>query len=158
MLIEIKEKRTSRIIVAGEYESVRDCLEKNRRGVCFESADLVGSDLVDANFAGSNLNGADLRYSNFAGSNLKGADLRYTDLAGIKGYANSHDIFSEIVSRQKVELFSDYEWVAIARIIIYRLCWDSIRMRFGDVMPIIFKKLADAGFGEWLEHWENGVG
>ena len=169
MLIEIKVRGTSRIIIAGEYESVKDCLEKNRRDVYFENADLIGSNLEGANLGGSNLIGANLgssnlRYSNLGGanlvgsnlqgSNLQGANLGNANLVGIKGYANSHDIFSEIVSRQEAELFSDSEWVAIAQIIIYKLCWGSIRKRFSNVIPIIFKKLADAGFGEWLEHWE----
>ena len=114
MKIEIKARFTDAVIISGDYESIRDCLEKNR-----------------------------------------GADLRDADLRGAKGYANSHDIFAEVIRRQRVELFSDAEWAAIAQITIHRLCWDSIQKRFNDIMPGIFKKLADAGFGEWLEYWNT---
>ncbi len=134
MKVEIKSRFTGKIIVSGDYLSIKDCLEKNR----------------GAYLRGADLGGADLR-----GADLRGADLRGAYLGGIKNYVNSHDIFVEVVKRQKVEIFLDAEWVAIAQITIHSLCWDSIRKRFSDVMPGIFKKLADAGFDEWLEYWNK---
>ncbi len=174
MKVEIKSRFTGKIIVSGDYLSIKDCLEKNRgaylrgadlggadlggadlggaylRGAYLRGADLRGADLRDADLRGADLGDADLR-----GADLRGADLRGAYLGGIKNYVNSHDIFVEVVKRQKVEIFLDAEWVAIAQITIHSLCWDSIRKRFSDVMPGIFKKLADAGFDEWLEYWNK---
>ena len=114
MTVEIKNRFTGNNIVSGEYESVKDCIDKNR-----------------------------------------GADLGGADLEGAKGYVNSHDYFIEAVRRQKVTLFAQAEWAAIAQIVIHRLCWDTIKKRFSNIMPSIFKKLADAGFDEWLKYWEE---
>lgn len=69
MKIEIKNRYTANIILCGEYESVKDCLEKNR------GADLGGADLWDANLEGADLRGAD----------LGGAYLGVADLRGAKG-------------------------------------------------------------------------
>ena len=93
--------------------------------------------------------------SDLSGSNLSFSNLSFSDLSGSKGYVGSHDIFQEAVRRQKVEVFVEAEWNAIAQIVIHRLCWDSIEKRFSDVMPHIFKVLADAGFKEWLEYWNT---
>ena len=125
MLVEIRSRTTrSSIILTGGYESIKDCLEKNR--------------------------GANLR-----GANLRGADFRGADIRDAKGYVNSHDVFAEAVRRQGIKEFVDAEWVAIAQITIHRLCWDSIEKRFPDVMPPIFTKLANAGFTEWMEYWND---
>jgi hypothetical protein len=43
MKIEIKNRFNRSIILCGEYESIKDCLEKNR------TADLSGADLSGAN-------------------------------------------------------------------------------------------------------------
>ena len=88
-------------------------------------------------------------------ANLDGANLHEVNLDGAKGYVNSHDIFQEVVSRQQVSVFTDAEWSAIAQITIHRLCWASIKKRFSAVMPHIFEVLAQAGFNEWLEYWDN---
>ena len=184
MKIEIKSRLTGKVIISEEHESIRDCLEKNR-GADLTDADLRGADLTGANLKGAYLRGANLRGANLGGAylggaylggaylrgaylggadlggaylrdaDLRGAYLRDADLRDAKGYVNSHDIFAEIIRRQRVDLFVEAEWVAIAQIIIHRLCWDSIRKRFSNVMPSIFKKLADAGFGEWLIYWEK---
>ena len=52
MKIEIKNRYTNAIILCGEYESVKDCLEKNR------GAYLEGAYLRGANLGGANLGGA----------------------------------------------------------------------------------------------------
>ena len=49
MKIEIKNRFNGSIILCGEYESIKDCLEKNK-----------GADLSMANLYGANLSGADL--------------------------------------------------------------------------------------------------
>jgi len=184
MKIEIKHKFTGSIIVSGDYESVKDCLEKNSGsdlsgadlrgadlygadlrgadlyGAHLSGADLRGSDLSGANLYGANLYGSDLSGANLYGSHLSGADLYGAnlygaDLSGAKNYRDSHDVFAESVRRQKVEVFTEAEWAAIAQITIHLLCWDSIKKRYSEVMPHIFKVLADDGFNEWLEFWES---
>ena len=129
MKIEIKSRFDGRIIVSGEYNSVKEACEKNR----------------DADLRGAYLGAADLR----------GAYLRGAYLGGAKEYQSSHDIFKEIIRRQPVSVFVEAEWSAIAQITIHRLCWDAIRKRFGKVMPHIFQILAGEGFDEWLKYWEN---
>ena len=199
MKIEIKHKSTGSIIISGEYESAKDCLERNRaadlRGANLGGADLKGADLGGANLGGANLGGAflegaflkgaflkgaDLRGANLEGANLggadlrgadlrganlggaflegaflKGADLRGANLKGITSYANSYDIFQEVIRYQPSSVFSEAEWSAIAQIIIHHLCWGAIKGRFADVMPHIFEILAQAGFKEWLAHWNT---
>ena len=179
MKIEIKSRFTGQVILSGKYKNMKDCLEKNRdanleganlgganlgganlegayfRGAYLGGANLEGAYLEGAYLGGANLGGANLKGANLEGAYLEGAYLGGANLEGAKGYAHSHDIFIEAVRKQKVEVFLDAEWVAIAQITIHRLCWDSIKKHFNDIMPSIFKKLADAGFGEWLEYWEN---
>ena len=60
MKIKIKDRYTEKIILCGEYESIKNCIEKNR----------------GANLEGANLGGANLRGANLEGANLRGANLR----------------------------------------------------------------------------------
>ena len=115
----IKNWWNDKIIVSGKYESIKDCLEKNR----------------DAD--------------------LRGADLRGANLIGAKGYLNSHEIFQEIIRRQKVETFTTKEWAAIAQIIIHTLCWDTIKKRFDKTAMSVFKKLSKTGFSEWVDKFKE---
>ena len=144
MEIEIRHRFTETIILSGNYDSVRDCLEKNR------GADLRGADLGGADVRGVYLRGVYLR-----GADLRGVYLRDADLRGAEGYQDSHEIFKEIVRRQKLEVFTETEWSAIGIITIHNLCWDSIKKRFGNVMGRVFEVLAKEGFTEWLEHWNS---
>jgi hypothetical protein len=92
MHIEIKRCDTGDIIVAGEYESIKDCLEKNKRTIRFYRADIIGANLSEANLSGANLSGAnligaDLREANLSeanlsGANLSGANLSWANLSG----------------------------------------------------------------------------
>ena len=138
MKIEIKHRWTQKVIVKGNYESIKDCLEKNR-GAYLRGADLRGADL----------RGADLR-----GAYLRGADLSGADLSGIKGYSDSHDIAAEIIRRQDIEVFTKAEWEVIGQISIHRFCCAEIKRRFNKVVPHIFQILAEAGFDEYLRFWE----
>jgi len=79
--IEIKNRFSDEIIISGKYESIKDCLEKNR------GAYLGGANLRDAYLGGADLRGADLRGADLGGANLRdaylgGADLRGADLRG----------------------------------------------------------------------------
>ena len=119
MKIEIKNRYTNAIILHGEYESIKDCLKKNR------------------------------------GANLEGAYLGDANLEGAKNYVSSHDFWLEIVRRQKVGDFTDKEWMIIGQIFTHRLCWDSIKEKYGKEAMPIFQKLSKAGFGEWEEKYEE---
>ncbi len=144
MKIEIKHRFTGQIILSGEYESIKDCLQKNR------GADLRGADL-----GGAYLRGADLGGAYLGGAYLGGADLRGVYLRDAEGYQNSHAIFAEAVRRQPITWFTDIEWSAIGEITIYSLCWDTIKKRFSGIIPHVFEILANAGFIEWLKYWNT---
>ena len=86
MHIEIKNRFSGEIIICGEYESIKDCLQRNR-GADLGGADLIGAYLIDANLRGANLIDANLRGANLIGAylidaNLGGADLGGADLGG----------------------------------------------------------------------------
>ena len=65
MEIEIKNRFTGSIILCGEYESIKECLEKNR------GADLRGADLEGADLEGAYLEGAYLRGADYNGEKLE---------------------------------------------------------------------------------------
>ena len=208
MKIEIKNRYTNKIILCGEYESVKECLEKNRTtnlygaslygasldganlyganlsgaylsgasldganlyganlsganlyganlyGAYLSGANLSGANLDGANLSGAYLSGANLSGANLYGANLYGANLDGAYLSGAKNYYNSHEFAIEIIRRQNIDYFSDEEWAVIAKIFIHRLCWDRI-MKYKKSVLVIFKKLADLGFDEYLKHLES---
>jgi tRNA G37 N-methylase Trm5 len=139
MNIEIRNRWDNKVIICGEYESIKDCLEKNRganlRGANLEGANLVGAYLVDAYLMGANLEGA--------------------NLMGAKNYVNSHDFWIEIIRRQELKSFTEKEWAIIGQVAIYRLCWDAIKKRYGKKIMPIFKKLSKVGFNEWEEEYKG---
>ena len=130
---------SNKVLLVGKYESIKDCLEKNR------GANLRGADLRDANLRGANLRGA----------NLRGANLRDADLRGAENYLNSHDIWIELISRQPIKDFTSTEWSIIGQIITHRLCWDSIKKRYGKKIMPVFKKLSKLGFDEWEKYYKD---
>ena len=76
--IEIKNRFTGEVIISGKYESIKDCLEKNR------GADLYGANLSGANLCGANLSHANLSHANLSRANLSGANLSGADLENVK--------------------------------------------------------------------------
>ena len=81
MNIEIKNRFTNKIILCGEYESIKDCLEKNR-GTNLEGADLRGTNLEGAYLRGAYLEGAYLEGAYLRGAYLEGAYLEGAYLRG----------------------------------------------------------------------------
>ncbi len=73
MKIEIKNRFTDEIIIADEYNSILDAVEKN-------GADLRDADLRDADLRYADLRDADLRYADLRDADLRNADLRDADL------------------------------------------------------------------------------
>ena len=183
MKIEIKDRFDSKkIIVSGEYESVKDCLEKNHSAdlrsanLCFAnlhsadlhsvnlcSADLHSVNLCSANLHSADLCSADLRFADLYSADLCSADLGSADLCfanlysadlvGIKNYSKSHDIFTELVRQQATNVFTNGEWSIIGVVSLHRLCWDAIKKRYGKKIMPIFKKLSKKGWGEFAEKY-----
>ena len=72
MKIEIKHWIHDNILVCGEYESIKECLENN----VADKKDMSGAYLSGADLRGADLSGADLRGAYLSGADLRGADLR----------------------------------------------------------------------------------
>ena len=125
---------SNKVLLVGKYESIKDCLKKNR---------------------GAYLGGADLRGAYLEGADLRGAYLGGADLRGVKNYLNSRDIWIEIIRRQPTKDFTDKEWSIIGQIITHKLCWDSIKKRYGKKIMPIFKKLSKLGFDEWEKYYKD---
>src|SRR3989338_44034 len=81
MKIEIRGWRNQEVIICGKYESIKDCLQKNK-GKSLQGADLQGANLRGANLRGADLQGAHLRGADLQGADLQGADLQGADLQG----------------------------------------------------------------------------
>lgn len=119
---------SSKILLYGQYESVKDCLEKNKH---------------------ANLRNANLSRANLFGANLFGAYLFATNLSGIKNYYNSHDIAIEIIKRQDVKYFTEKGWAFIGELVIHRFCWGKVR-EYKQARSVC-KKLDKLGYGEYLK-------
>ena len=144
MKIEIKNRWNDKIILCGEYGSIKNCLEKN------SGAYLEGADLRRADLSGAYLRGVDL-----SGAYLEGADLEGADLEGAENYSESHDFFMQIIDRQKTDYFTVEQWSIIGKICIKRICWNTIKSKFGKKAMTIFKKMTKAGFNEWEERYTS---
>ena len=77
MKVEIKHRYSGNIILCGEYESIKDCLEQHR------GADLRGAYLADAYLRGANLVGAYLK-------GAKGIKLPIITILGSKHFLFYH--------------------------------------------------------------------
>lgn len=130
MMIEIRRWMNNFLIVEGDYQNLREAVEKNK-----------------INLSGANLSESD----------LSGADLSESNLFNIKGYVNSHKIFKEIICHQNLNKFSDEEWTMIGKIIIKKLCWTTIKEEFGEDIISVFEKLKNIGYGEWLEYYKRQI-
>jgi len=169
MDIKIKNRWTDKVILCGKYESIKDCLEKNRdadlrdadlggadlRGAYLDGAYLRGADLGGADLRDADLGGADLRDADLGGADLRGAYLRGADLGGAKSYSGSHDFAIELIRRQPLKTFTEKQWAIIGQVYVHKLCWDTIKKRYGKKIIPIFKKLAKAGFDEYLERYQE---
>lgn len=171
---------SSKVLLCGKYESVKDCLEKNR-GANLEGANLGGANLEGANLEGANLWcanlwcaylgganlrgaylrganlegaylwGANLEGANLRGAYLRGANLRGANLEGAKSYYSSHDFCFELIRRQDVKFLTDKEWVLIGVLSVHRFCWETIKKKHGKVALSVAKKLKKIGYGEYYD-------
>jgi len=177
MEISIKNCWTGKVILCGKHESIKDCLEKNSsadlsnanlRVAYLSNADLSSANLSSANLSNADLRGADLSSADLSNADLSNANLRgaylssanlsNADLRGAKGYYNSHDFWAEVIRRQSLKTFTEKEWSIIGQIIIHRLCWDSIKKRYGKKAMGMFKKLTKGGFREFEEKYKEVLG
>src|SRR3990167_5233697 len=78
--ITISRWDTNKVIICGRYESIKDCLEKNK-SKSFYRANLSLADLSWANLSSANLSSADLRSANLSSADLSLADLSLADLS-----------------------------------------------------------------------------
>jgi hypothetical protein len=87
---EIRNRFTGAVILCGKYESMKDCLEQNKKadlyGADLHGADLHGADLHGAYLHGADLHGADLHGADLHGAYLHGAYLHGANLQGAKLY------------------------------------------------------------------------
>ena len=77
MKTEIKNRFNGEVILCGEYENTRDCLEKNCEAELCE-AELCEADLSEADLRMANLRMADLRMADLREADLSEADLDYS--------------------------------------------------------------------------------
>ena len=85
MYIEIKNRFNDSVILSGEYDSIKDALEKNIT-MNFYGADLSGANLHWANLHWANLSGANLSRANLDGADLYRASLDGASLDGANLY------------------------------------------------------------------------
>ena len=151
----------SKVILCGEYESIKACLEDNRKanlsGADLSGADLSGAYLYGADLSGADLSGANLSRANLYGANLSGAYLSGAylygaNLSGAKNYSENHDFFIQLI-RNNSNKFTKHEKEVSSMIFSFKLCWDSIRKEYKTCATSIFKKLDKLGWGEYLEKW-----
>jgi uncharacterized protein YjbI with pentapeptide repeats len=81
MLIEIPHRFTGKIILAVEYESIKECLIKNK-GANLSEANLSRANLSEANLIEANLSWANLSGANLSRANLSRANLSWANLSG----------------------------------------------------------------------------
>lgn len=157
--IKIKNRFTGKIIIGGKYESIKDCLEKNK-DKNLSRADLSRADLSGANLSGANLSRANLYRADLSGADLYGANLSEADLSranlygadlyGAKNYYQSHDFFFEILRRQEYKFLTEKQWAIIGQIVTHRPCWDEIKKKFDKKESLkILKKISKLGFNEF---------
>jgi len=103
-LIKIRHRYSEKVIISGNYESMKDCLKRNQdanlRGADLQGANLQGASLRSASLQGANLQGASLRSASLRGASLQRASLRSASLQG----ANLQGAFLQGVDLQGVDL------------------------------------------------------
>ena len=139
----------NKVILCGEYETIKDCLEKNR-GAYLRGAYLRGADLGGAYLRGADLGGADLRGADLRGAYLRGADLRGADLSGVKNYSENHDIFAQLIKNYLIN-FTKKEQEVGGRIFMLQLCWKSIVKEYPKEALKIANKLKKLGWDEYFK-------
>ena len=84
MLIQIKNRYNSKLIVDGDYESLKEAIVKNKDNLSLSN--LHYSDLSDSDLHNSDLSLSDLSDSDLSNSDLSNSDLRYIIFSNTKFY------------------------------------------------------------------------
>jgi hypothetical protein len=87
--------------------------------------------------------------ANLLGADLSGANLSRADLSGIKNYSENHSVFQVIIKNMDSKVFTESEWSIIGMIVVHKICWDSIKERYGKKAMKVFKKLSKEGVDEF---------
>jgi len=141
MKIQIKCRFSEKVLYETEAETLKNAVIKAvKSGAYLSGADLRGADL----------SGADL-----SGAYLRGAYLRGADLSRAKGYVNSHYFFFELIKRQSSKTITSKEWEMIGVLTIHMPCWDTIKKQWGKKILPLFKKIAKAGWDEYLKKYQE---
>ena len=145
MKIEIKNRYNGSIILCGEYENVKDCLEKNR------DADLVGADLSNADLrgaylVGANLVNANLSFANLVDANLVGANLTNCTILGLKIGVATITLFKKEGGRKSYFLKDD-----IGNKIVFCGCWMSTLEDFETRCKEVYPNDPKAAYEEQIE-------
>jgi len=115
--MEIKNRFDGKIIVCGEYDSIKECLEKNK------TANLSGANLYGANLYRANLYRADLYGADLSLADLSGADLSLADLSGANLYradlsrANLYraNLYGEKINEIPIQICGLRWWINITK-------------------------------------------
>ena len=99
MIIEIKRWDNNAIIICGEYESIKDCIEKNK----------------DKSFYRANLHSADLSFANLHSADLSCANLSCTDLHSANLHSANLSCAKNINKYSTTPLYSMIDQVGIIR-------------------------------------------
>ena len=91
--IVVKNRFDQKVLIEGEYENLRDALQRNQE-----------ANLREANLWGANLRGADLQGANLQGADLRGADLWEADLRGAKIKITQKE---ELIKSLGIEIMED---------------------------------------------------
>jgi hypothetical protein len=129
----------------------------NLGGAYLDGAYLDGAYLRGAYLRGAYLRGAYLRGADLRGANLGGAYLDGAYLDGVLNYSENHDIFFELIRREKAADIKKSEWNLIGQLAIHRPCWSSIAKYPTRPALRILKMLAAKGFDEYFKKYKSVI-
>jgi len=151
--IEVKNRFTGNVIVSGKYESIKNCLEKNRDadlgGANLGGANLGDAYLGDAYLRGANLRDANLRDANLGDANLGGANLRGANLGVKYPPMMSHAFIAEILKRETNDI-NMLKWIGLI-LLMREWCWDDFKEKASGKALLWAKKIL---CGKWPEFKE----
>jgi len=88
--------------------------------------------------------------ANFSGANLRGAKLD-----NIKGYVDCLDIFLELVRRCPISSIGEHQWVAIGKLLLHRMCWNTMKNKLGESLIPVCVQIAGKGFPDYLTKYQG---
>ena len=126
-----------------------DLSNKSFTGIDFTGVNFTNSNLLGVTFCGANLSWTNLTGANIHIANFEGTNFRETVLDGIRNYSTSHIIFLELIKRLGLDHLSKSQLAGICKIMMYKNCYNTIIIKFGQKPLAVFKKLSKIGFSEY---------